>query len=155
MMKLPKTAYYILFFCLVVSSITCVESKGSELEATRPSFADVIESDINKDGDIDGWSYMNDGYIERQEIDMNFDGKIDSVFMYEKDGRVKEEILDTNYDGKMDNWRYYNGGEVIRDSIDSDFDGKIDVWFYIDRGRVYKMEEDTTGDGTPDRIVKY
>jgi hypothetical protein len=155
MMKLPIIVYCFFFFGLVASPFVCVESFGAERNAAKPSLANVIESDINNDGNIDGWSYVNDGYIERQEIDMNFDGKIDSVFMYENNGSVKEEILDTNYDGKMDNWRYYNGGEVVQDSIDSDYDGKIDVWFYIDRGRVYKMEEDTTGDGSPDRTVKY
>ena len=154
MMRLPNFMYCIPIFGMVAVSFTCMESKGAEPESSRPP-VDVVESDVNKDGDIDGWSYMNGGYIERQEIDMNFDGRIDSVFMYERDGRVKEEILDTNYDGKMDNWRYYNGGEVVKDSIDSDFDGKIDVWFYIDRGRVIKMEEDTTGDGNPDRTVEY
>ncbi|MBN2325395.1 MAG: hypothetical protein JXQ30_16840 [Spirochaetes bacterium] len=155
MVKPRNIAYYILSVTLVIFPFMCVESHGAEPNAARSSHADVIESDINNDGNIDGWSYVNDGYIQRQEIDMNFDGKIDSVFMYENDGRVKEEILDTNYDGKMDNWRYYKAGEVIKDSIDSDYDGKIDVWFYIDRGRVFKMEEDTSGDGSPDRTVNY
>lgn len=116
---------------------------------------EVILSDINKDGDPDGWSYVREGYMERQELDMNFDGKVDSVFMYASDGRVKEEMLDTNYDGAMDNWREYNDGEVTLDMIDSDFDGKVDIWFYIDRGRIYKMEKDTNADGYPDEVNTY
>ena len=155
MKKFPDIIQSLIFLSLVPLFILGVTWSGSGLHAAEPYSADVIKSDINNDGDIDGWSYLNDGYIARQEIDMNFDGKVDSVFMYEKAGRVKEEILDTNYDGKMDNWRYYDDGDVVKDSIDRDFDGDIDVWFYIDRGRVYKMEEDTTGDGNPDRIVKY
>jgi hypothetical protein len=139
-----------LTFFLLYSTVLCQELFSSELSGIN-----VIESDINNDGDADGWSYVREGYVERQEIDMNFDGQVDSVFMYEVSGRVKEELLDTNYDGKMDNWRLYNNGEVVKDSMDSDFDGKIDVWFYIDRGRIYKMEKDINGDGKPDKTTIY
>ena len=140
----------VLPFFLFVSRALCQDLSSSETESSQ-----VIESDVNKDGKTDGWSYVRDGYVDRQEIDMNFDGKVDSIFMYERDGRIKEELLDTNYDGKIDNWRYYSKGEVVKDSMDSDYDGSADVWFYIDKGRVYKMEEDTTGDGKPDRTTTY
>jgi hypothetical protein len=150
MMRASSIIAIILPLLLIHLPVSCQEINGSELKA-----ADVIKSDINNDGDTDGWSYVMEGYVERQEIDMNFDGRVDSVFMYERDGRVKEELLDTNYDGKMDNWRFYDNGEIVKDSIDSDFDGKIDLWFYIDNGRIYKMEEDTDGDGEPDNATTY
>ncbi len=116
---------------------------------------EVVTSDINQDGDADGWAYITDGYVVKQEIDLNFDGKIDSVFMYDEGGKIKEEILDTNYDGKMDNWRLYDDGVMVVDRVDSNFDGRIDIWFYIDSGRVYKIEKDTTGDGKPDQVTNY
>jgi len=118
-------------------------------------YADVFYSDINRDGKIDGWTYMNGGKVEKQEIDMNYDGKINAIFIYDVNGKVCEEILDTDFDGRMDNWRTYKGGSLILESIDSNKDGKPDVWFHIDRGRVYMIEKDTTGDGKPDRIINY
>lgn len=150
MKMISRIIITILPFLFFTSPAFCQELVISELPGSE-----VIKSDINKDGDIDGWSYVREGSVERQEIDMNFDGQVDSVFIYERSGRVKEELLDTNHDGKIDNWRFYNEGEVIKDSMDSDFDGNIDVWFYIDRGHVYKMEEDTTGDGKPDQTTTY
>jgi hypothetical protein len=140
-MKWRLIYFFAILFLLIPSSfLLCTE---------------VIQSDINNDGNTDGWSYVNGGDIERQEIDMNFDGKVDSVFIYEKDGKVKEEMLDTNYDGNMDNWREYSNGEVTVDRIDSNYDGKADIWFYIDRGRIYKIEKDTNADGQPDEVNTY
>lgn len=117
--------------------------------------AEVITSDINNDGEVDGWTYLRNGKVEKQEIDLNFDGKIDAVFIYDENGKVKEEILDTDYDGKMDNWRKYDDGELLVDSVDSNSDGKIDLWIYIDRGRIFKIERDTNGDGKPDKAAEY
>ncbi|MGQ9614987.1 MAG: hypothetical protein ACUVWJ_01150 [Spirochaetota bacterium] len=119
------------------------------------AYADVYYSDINRDGKIDGWTYVNGGRVEKQEIDMNYDGKVNAIFIYDVYGKVCEEILDTDFDGRMDNWRTYSKGSLILESLDSNKDGKPDIWFHIDRGRVYMIEKDTTGDGKPDRIISY
>ncbi len=116
---------------------------------------EVITSDINKDGKPDGWTYVTNGYVDKQEIDINFDGKIDTVYVYEGDGKIKEEVLDTNYDGKMDNWRLFNNGSLVMDRIDSNGDGKADYWFYVDKGRIYKIEKDTNHDGTADSVTEF
>ena len=116
---------------------------------------DVVTSDINRDGKPDSWTYINGGDVDRMELDINFDGKIDSVYIYDGKGKVKEEILDTNYDGRMDNWRFYKNGSLEEDEIDSDFNGTVDVWVYVNRKRIYRIEKDTTGDGKPDTIEQY
>ena len=115
----------------------------------------VITSDLNKDGKPDAWSYIKGKVVTRQELDVNFDGKVDSIYIYDSKGKVKEEILDTNYDGKMDNWRFYDNGSLTLDEADSNYDGKIDLWIFVDRDRVYKIEKDTNGDGKPDKIINY
>lgn len=117
--------------------------------------AEMYTSDINKDGEIDAWTHVKNGYLQKQEIDMNYDGKVDAVFIYDASGRVVREILDTNYNGNMDNWREYEDGDLVLDQVDSTGDGRIDLWFHVDRGRIYKMERDTTGDGKPDEVVRY
>ena len=38
--------------------------------------SEVVESDVNKDGNPDGWTYVKNGNVEKQEIDINFDGKV-------------------------------------------------------------------------------
>ncbi len=117
--------------------------------------SEVITSDVNKDGKADGWTYVENGYVDKQEIDINFDGKIDTVYVYEGDGKIKEEVLDTDYDGKMDNWRLYEDGSLVMERVDSNGDGKADYWFYVDKGRIYKIEKDTNHDGSVDTTTEF
>ncbi len=133
-----------LFFILVFMSVS-ICSFSSE----------VITSDMNSDGKPDGWTYIKSGNVEKQEIDLNFDGKVDGVYLYENNGKVKEEILDTNHDGKMDNWRLFDNGELIIDKVDSDFDGRIDIRIYIREGKILRIDKDTTGDGKTDKVIEY
>jgi len=119
------------------------------------AYPEVITSDINKDGKPDGWTYVKNGYVDKQELDINFDGKIDTIYVYEGEGKIKEEVLDTNYDGKMDNWRLYENGSLVMDRIDSNGDGRADYWFFVDKGRIYKIEKDMNHDGTADSVTEF
>jgi hypothetical protein len=119
------------------------------------ALGEVVTSDFNRDGKSDGWSYMEGDRIEKQEIDLNFDGKVDAVYIYDEGGKVVEEVLDTNYDGKMDNWRSYKNGKVVLDKVDSDFDGRADLWVYVEKGGIYRIERDLDGDGNPDKASVY
>lgn len=118
-------------------------------------YSEMITSDINKDGAPDAWTYVTNGYVDKQEIDINFDGKIDTVYIYEGEGKIKEEVLDTDYNGRMDNWRFYEDGRLVMDQMDSNGDGHVDYWFYVDRGRIYKIEKDTNHDGTADTTTEF
>ena len=141
-----KNRYYIFMLILIIPFMFII----NRIEADM-----VVTSDLNKDGKPDAWSYISGKVVTRQELDVNFDGKVDSIYVYDENGKVKEEILDTNYDGKMDNWRYYDNGSLTLDEADSNYNGKIDVWIYVDRDRVYEIKKDTNGDGKPDSITKY
>jgi hypothetical protein len=116
---------------------------------------EIVTADMNGDGTADGWSYIKNGQIQKQEIDMNYDGNIDTIFIYDVSGSVVQEILDTDYDGDMDNWREYQRGELVLDSIDSNKNGKADVWLFVDQGRIYKMGKDTDGDGVADQYTEF
>lgn len=135
---------------IVLCIIFLLSFQGASLFASE-----VVKSDVNKDGNPDGWTYVKNGNVEKQEMDINFDGKIDAVYLYEWGGKVKEEILDTDYDGRMDNWRIYKDGNLVEDHIDSDNDGEVDIWFYIDRGKIIRLEKDTTGNGKPDTVSEF
>ena len=131
--------------CLLLLSIPLVSAFTAE----------IIESDINKDGAPDAWTHVENGTVVKQELDINFDGKVDAVYYYEWSGKVKEEVLDTDYDGKMDNWRGYEDGSLVIDQLDSNQDGSVDLWFYVDRGKIIRLEKDTTGDGKPDTVNEF
>jgi hypothetical protein len=118
-------------------------------------YSEPVTSDFNRDGNPDAWSYFSGDKIEKQEIDINYDGKIDTVYLYDGEGKVAEEALDTNYDGKIDNWRTYKNGKIVLDKVDSNLDGRVDLWIYVDKGGIYRIEKDVDGDGKPDDTSAY
>lgn len=109
------------------------------------------EADLNQDGKRDIWTYYdNNGNITLEEIDLDFDGKIDMT-AYRQNGKVVREEYDTNFDGKVDMWKFYEGGRIVRVERSSKRNGKVDVWEYYEGGRLDRIGYDTTGSGQVDR----
>jgi hypothetical protein len=109
------------------------------------------ETDLNWDARIDvrTWFEAN-GDIEKEEIDGDFDGRIDWVDHYQGGRRVMSEV-DTDYDAKFDLFKIYEQGKVRRKERDSNGDGRIDFWEYLDeQGTVVKTGRDIDGDGVMD-----
>ena len=112
--------------------------------------------DENNDGKPDEWYTMEDGIIRRIESDRNYDGEVDSITVYSKDGQKEYEELDFNYDGNMDDFYYYFEGVLIKHEIDSNYDSLIDIWFEIEGGRFVKlMQRDVDFDGEIDIRNEY
>jgi len=109
------------------------------------------EVDLNWDGKIDVRSWFtDDGQIEKEEMDGDFDSRVDWIDHYNGGRRVMSEI-DTDYNGAMDLFKYYEGGNLRRKERDSTGDGRIDFWEYLDDdGRVLRTGRDLDGDGVMD-----
>ena len=94
-----------------------------------PCMAEVNEVDSNFDGKIDQWQYVNDeGEVEKIEHDGDHDGKIDQTEFF-KGKKILEHVeFDRNKDGKMDHMQYYeNGGKLARVEKSSKFDDQDPV----------------------------
>lgn len=90
------------------------------------------------------------------EVDRNVDSVADYRVIYDRAGMLAEEDMDFNFDGKMDTFYYYKSGVLVREEIDTNFDGKVDLWIYIVDGKyVQRYEQDTDGDGKPDRVRNF
>ena len=109
------------------------------------------ETDLNWDGRIDVRAWFNDtGELTKEEMDGDFDGRVDWVDHYQGDRRVMSEV-DTDFDGTFDLFKYYEGNAVRRKERDSDHDGRVDFWEYFDeQGNVVKTGKDLDGDGVMD-----
>ncbi len=107
--------------------------------------------DLNWDGSIDVRTWFDlTGVIEKEEMDGDFDGRVDWVDYYQGGRRVTSEI-DTNNDGKFDLFKTYEQGRVRRKERDTNGDDKIDFWEYLDdAGNVVKTGSDIDGDGVMD-----
>jgi hypothetical protein len=86
------------------------------------------EADRNYDGKSDVWINYEKGVVSKQAFDSKFSGRADE-FHYYKDGKLKRIERDRNADGKIDIWEYYVSGRLERMGVDSDFDGRVNVWY--------------------------
>ena len=71
-----------------------------------------------------------------------------------KTGKLSRLTADLNKNGKIDTWTYMDGARIIRSERDRNEDGKIDYWEYNlpdGKGGIEHVEEDTNGDGIPDK----
>jgi hypothetical protein len=110
------------------------------------------EQDLNYDGRKDVWIYYDDqGNRELEEMDLDFDGKVDLVTV-RRGGKVVRQELDTNYDGKADIWKYYEEEVLVRVERDSNYDGKVDYWEYYEGGQLDRVGYDKDGDGKPEEF---
>ena len=115
------------------------------------------DSDLNDDGQVDVRSWYDEqGRLELEEMDGDFDGQIDMWDHYQDtdaDGeseRVSSEV-DTDYDGKPNIFTYFRDGVPVRKERDTNGDGRIDQWEKFDsEGKVVKRGADTDFDGSVD-----
>lgn len=114
------------------------------------------ELDLNRDGKIDIISWFDEqGLLEREQMDSDYDGRLDWTDHYKGGHRVMSEY-DTDMDGKPNVYKYYRVGDdkiarLDRKERDSDGDGQIDVWErFNEEGEVIRTGRDTDGDGKMD-----
>lgn len=109
------------------------------------------DSDLNRDGKVDVRTWFdNAGQIEKEEMDGDFDGRVDWADHYRGGKRVLTEV-DTDHDGAYDLFKVYEEGKVRRKERDTNGDGRLDFWEYLDEaGKVVKVGRDVDGDGVMD-----
>jgi len=86
-----------------------------------------LKLDRNDDGVVDYVIMVNDrGQKLREAVDFNYDGYMDDFYFYSNDVLQRQEI-DTNFDLRIDAWVYLRRGVYIEMwERDRDFDGIID-----------------------------
>jgi hypothetical protein len=109
------------------------------------------ETDLNWDGKVDVRTWFTEGgQIEKEEMDGDFDSRVDWVDHYQSGRRVMSEV-DTDWNGVFDLFKYYEGTNLRRKERDTNGDGRVDFWEYFnDAGDVVKVGKDVDGDGVMD-----
>ncbi len=117
-----------------------------------------LTADLNKDGKIDTWTYMDGSTPLRSEQDMDADGKIERWEFSGPDGVAVKVALSRRNTGKPDIWTSLDAtGQPTRiesasvDSPDKDKDARIDRTEFYTTGRLTRVEEDTDEDGRVDK----
>ncbi len=88
----------------------------------------LISSDTNFDGKIDSRLSLDEFKLSiYEETDYNLDGVMDNFYYFESGNVIRQEV-DSNYDQKIDVWVYItnNGKSISKYEKDLNFDGVID-----------------------------
>lgn len=117
-----------------------------------------LAADLNKDGKIDTWTYMNGAMPLRTEQDMDGDGKIERWEFSGPGGQTVKVALSRRKTGKPDIWTYLDAaGEPERIESASvglpgaETEAKIDRIETYANGRLSRVAEDTDADGRMDK----
>ena len=110
-----------------------IQPKEGEKDAQPRPSSRPVRSEVDRDGNgtPDLVRFMKEGKPEREQADLNLDGKPDAWVYYTKEGAKDLMIMDKNHDGKPDAWFYYGQGgmRLAGGRVDDDFDGKTDRAF--------------------------
>jgi hypothetical protein len=115
-----------------------------------------LEFDLNKDGKNDTVSYMEGTRINRVELDVDQNGRVDRWDFYTPDGSLDHIGWATGAAGTMDSEAFYSPqGALDRIEVSTKHDGRFDrTEFYRDNVLI-RSQDDTNGDGRPDKWDDY
>ena len=87
----------------------------------------LVEIDLNNDGTADVFNYYReraeaDRLLVRREVDLNHDGRIDVHSLFDEMGSVEREEMDGDFDGRIDWVDHYQGGARTLSEVDTDQD---------------------------------
>ena len=146
---------------LTTLALACSNPEKERIKATTQATYDPqtgrltrLTADINKDGVIDAWTYMDGTKVLRTELDVDQDGKIEKWEYHGDDGKTVVRVaISREKNGKPDTWMYPGAdGKLARAEISSEQDEKkIDRWEWYENDRIVRAEEDASGDGKVDK----
>jgi hypothetical protein len=111
--------------------------------------------DINGDGVADVFNFFQERsegprQLVRKELDLNWDSRVDVRTWFDSEGAIEKEEMDGDFDGRVDWVDHYQGGVRVLSEVDADYNGKFDLYKTFEKGKVRKKERDTDGDGKVD-----
>jgi hypothetical protein len=116
-----------------------------------------LTADINGNGVIDAWTYMDGSLVLRTEVDGDEDGQIDRWELADERGRIVRTAWSRAKNGRADAWAQVDEqGRPVRAWMSAVGDeSRPDRWEYYEAGALVRSEEDTSGRGRPDRWDTY
>ncbi|MCH2169271.1 hypothetical protein MK489_00690 [Myxococcota bacterium] len=110
--------------------------------------------DTNFDGNIDSWTFYDEGELVERRLDSNDDGQADTWERYHGT-RMTERKIDRDYDGTKDAFYTYRHGGLVEEQHDPDNDGTMNSVSTYDRRKRIETKEDRSGDGSFDHFTTY
>jgi hypothetical protein len=115
----------------------------------------AVSLDNNGDGRPDQWYEVEGEQVRAVSMDRNYDGKVDYTAEYDSEQRKVREELDFNFDGRMDDFYYFENGVLVREEIDTNFDGRVDLWVLLQGSEIHGYRMDRDFDGVAEVVKDY
>ncbi len=143
-------------------AIAAANANAPRPGGTTGATNDVRTADIDNDGRPEVFKYYKTipnpekpgqemTVLVRQDLDVNWDGRIDIWRYFAPNGLAEREEWDTDYDGNIDETRYFEDGKITKSERDRNNDGRTDIVRFYKDGKLDRKESDTNGDGAVDR----
>jgi antitoxin component YwqK of YwqJK toxin-antitoxin module len=153
---MKTTANLLILLFLIMGCSSKALKQGSSVTSGNEK---IMSLDLNKDGKVDSIfaQRITDGNSTStlwRKDDLNFDGKFDIEQDFDND-RIKTERIDLDFDGKFDAFNYYDEGVISKSEYSLSPSGKIEMWVFYKDGKPLKKEVDTKHAGKPDYFEFY
>ncbi len=96
--------------------------------------------DRNGDGTVDEKLFFDGGLLSRDEADRDFDGRVDAITEYTRNGDASSYRTDDDFDGRLESTIRYRDRLVQQSEVDVDGDGQTDVRTVYERGVASRTE---------------
>ncbi|MDH5766611.1 MAG: DUF2007 domain-containing protein [Gammaproteobacteria bacterium] len=115
-----------------------------------------VETDRNRDGEIDSISFFNrKGAISRIEMDENFDGVNETTVIYDRYGNPFKTKADTNNDGHVDYITLFKDGVFYEAQIIDPTTNKPRKIQTFEINKLISSRYDSDGDGILETVKEY
>ena len=122
---------------------------------------EIRQFDLNRDEQADVFKFFTRGpdpsksgqetdLLMRKEVDLNHDGRVDVIQLFDLAQQLVEEHTDLDFDGRNDEIAHYHDGVILRREIDLNYDGRSDIIKKYTGGTLTLIESDRSGDGRTD-----
>jgi hypothetical protein len=124
---------------------------GSVLFFRAPAYSDG--TDYNDDGVLDeAITYAPSGQPIKVELDRNLDGRIDSVYRYDRKNRIRDGQSDDDFNGVMETRTTFLRGNIDTVETDTDGDNKPNIRWRNRYGVLDTVETLDPASGLPAHI---
>ncbi len=139
-----------------------------------------VASDVDHDGRVDHWIYLDGGRTLRAEIDADQDGRIERWEYFDDGSALSRVGTSSRNDGVEDTWawaeqapgerrmelarardgaidrrEFYRSDALVRVEEDTNADGRVDTWQIFENERLREVRVDTGRRGRADRRLLY
>lgn len=114
-----------------------------------------LAGDLDGDGRLDQWTYLDGNRPLRGEADTDGDGRIDRWEYFDARARLERVGGSSLQDGVEDTWTWVSRDGERRVDVSRSRDRRVDRHEYFQGDALVRAEQDDNGDGRIDRWERY